>query len=98
MSFIHSNFEGVVAWIALGFCAALIAMAWPMRRGNSVVANFGVGVLGAVVVGAVGFALSGSTFSNTSLALAVTGAFASLLAMHVVWARAVAPRLRPRHS
>ena len=98
MSFMHSNFEGVVAWIALGFCAALIAMAWPMRRGNSVVANFGVGVLGALAVGSIGFAMTGSTFSNTSLCLAVAGAIASLLAMHVVWARVVGARLRPGQS
>jgi uncharacterized membrane protein YeaQ/YmgE (transglycosylase-associated protein family) len=92
----HSTSEGVVAWAAIGFCAALIAMAWPTRRGKSIAANLVTGIVGAVVIALVGYELNWTRgpFSNASFSLAAAGAVASLFVMHAVWGRALAARSR----
>ncbi len=92
----HSTTEGVIAWAAIGFCAALIAMAWPTRRGKSIAANLATGVVGAVAIAFLGYELrwTHAPFSDASLSLAAAGAVASLLVMHALWGRSVAARSR----
>lgn len=73
------------AWIAIGLGASLAAMIWPAPRGPKGVAlNIVAGIVGAIVLGAIGHALLSSRDASASYLFAAVGALLALALAHML--------------
>lgn len=89
--------SSIIAWIAFGLMAGIVAMIQPYHRGaRGVFTNLGLGVAGALAGGFLGRALRlyPHVASAESFLLAVVGALAMVAGFHVWFMRAHAAHAR----
>jgi hypothetical protein len=105
----HMSVDSWLACLAIGAAAGLASMIWAFRRGVvGVLANLGAGIVGAVVGGIIGQAISphGRNVSGPAipgipapagppqLFLAGLGAILALVIIHLAWNGVVMTRRR----
>jgi uncharacterized membrane protein YeaQ/YmgE (transglycosylase-associated protein family) len=77
--------DTLLAYMAIGLCAALAAMMWPFRRGAiGLLVEIGAGVGGAVGLAAASYAFFPAS-SPVHLLFATVGAITVLLTTHGLW-------------
>ncbi len=81
--------DSMFGWIAIGVAASLAGMLWPFQRGTlGVLANFALGVGGAIAAALLSFLLlPGDHHTPGRLASAAVGALVALGIAHAVWQR-----------